>query len=114
MPETPYFLVFRGKERAASKALHWLRGKGYDITPELDKTKEGVAQQKALNTVNFKTLFTVGMYWKPLTICLCLMFFQQFSGINAVSFNIQLIFEEANTGISACKQNLFLSRPRTL
>lgn len=73
------------------------------MSEELDRTKALVAKQQSIQKVNWKTLVTVGAYWKPLATTLGLMFFQQFSGINAVSFNIQFIFAEANTGLSPCK-----------
>ena len=106
MPETPYYLILKNKQKQGEKSLHWLRGKKYDISKDLDTINEQVENQRAIKPVNFKTLFTVGVYVKPLVVTLCLMFFQQFSGINAVSFNIQLIFDQANTGLSACKSSL--------
>lgn len=48
-----------------------------------------------------RELFSVTSNRKGFLICVMLMFFQQFSGINAVIFFAQSIFEAANTGIEA-------------
>ena len=37
MPESPAFLLSKGKEEEAKKALQWLRGNGYDITKEIEQ-----------------------------------------------------------------------------
>lgn len=46
-----------------------------------------------------RELFSVTANRKGFLICVALMFFQQFSGINAVIFFAQQIFSDANTGI---------------
>lgn len=53
-------------------------------------------------------LFSVTANRKGFLICVMLMFFQQFSGINAVIFFAQNIFERANTGIPAATCTLLL------
>lgn len=47
-----------------------------------------------------RELFSVVANRKGFLICVMLMFFQQFSGINAVIFFAQSIFEAAKTGLS--------------
>ena len=37
MPESPVFLLSKGKEKAARKSLQWLRGTEYDITEEIEQ-----------------------------------------------------------------------------
>lgn len=55
-----------------------------------------------------RELFSVTANRKGFIICVMLMFFQQFSGINAVIFFAQAIFEAANTGIAAATCTLFV------
>lgn len=47
-----------------------------------------------------RELFSVTANRKGFLICVMLMFFQQFSGINAVIFFAETIFKAANTGIN--------------
>ena len=55
-----------------------------------------------------RELFSVTANRKGFLICVMLMFFQQFSGINAVIFFAQSIFEAANTGIPAAACTLLV------
>ena len=40
MPESPYYLLLKGREEDARKALQWLRGKDYDIDQEMEEMKK--------------------------------------------------------------------------
>ena len=37
MPESPVYLLKRGREEEAARSLQWLRGAGYDVTEEVQK-----------------------------------------------------------------------------
>ena len=37
MPESPVFLLAKGKEKGARKSLQWLRGSEYDIAEEIEQ-----------------------------------------------------------------------------
>ena len=90
-------LIIAGKEKKAEKALQWLRGSGVDIRAELHQIKNThVASSK--QTAKLKDLLG---FAKPLLISLGLMFFQQFSGINAVIFYGTQIFELAGSSLDA-------------
>ena len=49
MPESPVFLLSKGKEKAARESLQWLRGTEYDTTEEIEQVKN--------NSSNMKTIF---------------------------------------------------------
>lgn len=92
IPETPRWYVSRGRDEQARKALQWLRGKKADVEPELKgiiKTHTDAERHQSSNGI-MQLLRRSNL--KPLSISLGLMFFQQFSGINAVIFYAEKIF----------------------
>ncbi len=99
IPETPRWFVSKGKQEQARKALQWLRGKKADVDPELKGIiKSHVEAEKHGSNSSIMQLFTK-CNLKPLSISLGLMFFQQFSGINAVIFYAEDIFIYAGSTI---------------
>ena len=58
-----------------------------------------VLEEAERNKVSMKDLFTNSYLLKPLLISGALMFFQQFSGINAVLYNLATIFKVGNNKI---------------
>lgn len=97
IPETPRWYVSRGKDEAARRALQWLRGQQADVEPELKgiiKTHADAERHASSNGI--KQLLRRNNL-KPLSISLGLMFFQQFSGINAVIFYAEKIFIAAGS-----------------
>lgn len=100
MPETPYFLISHNKHDEAVLALKKLRGSHYDAEAECDQIE---AKWRATQSepMTFKQKFSTKPAIKALVICYSLMFFQQFSGINAVLFNTEEIFESSGADISS-------------
>lgn len=100
MPETPTYLIAKGKKEEAAKSLRWLRGSEYDISQELaDLQAQHEEDQK--NKISFISALGRRSTQKALFISLGLMFFQQMSGVNAVIFFVDGIFRSANTGIDS-------------
>lgn len=100
MPETPVYLISKGRKEAAAKSLQWLRGEQYDCTAELAAMQSEHDESKLRKTSIFTALKRRATK-KAIFISLGLMFFQQMSGINAVIFFTKDIFEAANTGIDS-------------
>ena len=100
LPESPYFLVKRGRVSEAKDSLQWLRGKNNDIELEFYQLEKTIKNEEETGTASFKEFFTGKEYLKPLAILLFLMFLQQYSGDNAVIFNLTKIFEAAKTGLN--------------
>ncbi|XP_042206693.1 facilitated trehalose transporter Tret1-like isoform X2 [Homarus americanus] len=95
--ESPTYLLSKGKEKEAKEALQYFRGKHYDVEPEMQLMRK--TQEEALqNTVSLNELKTPYIL-KPLLISCTLMIFQQISGINAMLFNLSVIFEDAGSGL---------------
>ncbi|XP_069729564.1 solute carrier family 2, facilitated glucose transporter member 8 isoform X2 [Phaenicophaeus curvirostris] len=91
MPETPRFLLNQNKHSEAIAALRFLRGPYADHEGECRQIEAGV-QAEGLNLCEFKN----PSIYRPLLIGVALMFFQQVTGINAVMFYAETIFEDAN------------------
>ncbi|EDX06650.1 facilitated trehalose transporter Tret1-2 homolog [Drosophila simulans] len=101
IPETPRWFVNRGQEERARKALKWLRGKEADVEPELKDLMQSQAEADSQARRNTCLELFKRINLKPLSISLGLMFFQQFSGINAVIFYTVQIFKDAGSTIDS-------------
>lgn len=91
MPESPVYLIQKGKDEQASKAMKWLRGDDIDISEEMtamaaDASKKTATVREALGRSSAR---------KGLFIGIMLMVFQQLTGINAIIFYSTRIFEQA-------------------
>ncbi|NXN10831.1 GTR8 protein, partial [Indicator maculatus] len=91
MPETPRFLLSRNERSKAVAALCFLRGPQADHEWECQQIEAGV-QEEELKLSEFKN----PSIYRPLLIGVALMFFQQVTGINAIMFYAETIFEDAN------------------
>ncbi|XP_037908884.1 facilitated trehalose transporter Tret1 isoform X3 [Hermetia illucens] len=98
MPESPVYLVSKGRTEKAIKSIQWLRGKDYDYNSELAELQAEQDRNQA-NKVSLASALSRKSTIRALFISLGLMFFQQLSGINAVIFYTTDIFRNANTGI---------------
>lgn len=93
-PETPLYLVKKGKFEQAKKSLIQLRGVKFDVDSELNAIESAVKETRQ-STVSFISAFTKKSTLKALLIACGLMFFQQFSGINAVILYSSDMFQES-------------------
>ncbi|PSN47389.1 hypothetical protein C0J52_11155 [Blattella germanica] len=124
MPESPIYLMSKGKFTDAENALRWLRGakyiNGYDVTPELERIKALVSQTAKTRDANKpSTPRGVHQYFsilkeipkcifmskrsatiKAVKIVACLMILRQLSGINAIIFFTTNIFDDAGSTLS--------------
>lgn len=98
MPETPMYLVSKGRDDEAAKSFKWLRGSEYDYSAELAELQVEHREKQAAKVSIMSALMRKASI-KALGISMGLMFFQQMSGINAVIFYSGAIFKDANTGI---------------
>ena len=126
MPETPVWLISHNREDDAKKALRRLRGKYVfklfvwlfnlywinqftdflidfvesirrtDIEAEFQRMKENQAKNSQQQQIQPRELLK-GSVLKPLGISMGIMFFQQFTGINAMIFYTVSIFKSAGT-----------------
>lgn len=99
IPETPRWYIAKGREECAEKALQWLRGRDTDIRSEMSEIRNSHLLTKKYST-KLTDLFSK-TYRKSILASLGLMFFQQFSGINAVIFYTVNIFEMSKSSIDS-------------
>jgi len=96
--ESPVYLIKQGQRQEASAALKFFWGRQCDTQTALSNLQSDL--DAASGDAKFSDLFTVRSNLMALTISLSLMLFQQFSGINAVIFYAQSIFEAAGSTLA--------------
>ncbi|XP_060807009.1 facilitated trehalose transporter Tret1-like [Amyelois transitella] len=113
MPETPQYLLGKNRRREAEAALRWLRGPDADLTTELDdmqKEIDAATRQRA----GITSMFTNRAPRIAFVCSLGLMFFQQFSGVNAVIFYTNDIFRSAGSDIPPVIATIIVGVVQTL
>lgn len=122
VPESPHYLVAKGKTKQAYSALRWLRGNISEdkIHREISLIQEGLQIEREQAT-GVKKLFTSCAVLKGMAICILLLMMQQGSGINAVLAYVEHIFQNANLHLDPVVvpilvglTNLFASLPAPL
>ncbi|EOB05975.1 Solute carrier family 2, facilitated glucose transporter member 6, partial [Anas platyrhynchos] len=91
MPNSPRFLLSRGKEDEALQSLCWLRGKDTDYAREYEQIKDSVRKQsRRVSCAEIKDPFI----YKPILIAVVMRFLQQLSGVTCVLVYLQPIFKK--------------------
>ncbi|KAF5272314.1 hypothetical protein FQA39_LY07915 [Lamprigera yunnana] len=99
-PESPYYLIKNGNYEKAKQSLRLFQGTD-DIESDFNRIRKAVEDDKNAKTGNYLDLFVIRSNLKALFIVIGLRSIQQLSGIMAVNFYAQTIFEEINSSISA-------------
>ncbi|CAB3258534.1 unnamed protein product [Arctia plantaginis] len=100
MPESPIYYLTKDNREAATECLAKIRGRSYEaVKSEIDKM-EGEVQASLARTATIADVFR-GSNFKAFYISSALVFFQQFSGINAVLFYMSTIFSAAGASLDA-------------
>lgn len=97
MPESPSWLARNGRNIEALKALGFIRGKQHDSLSELKEILEHISEEPK-SGISWHEFLTPGLY-RPSLIALSLMFFQQFSGINALMSYAVELFQETKISL---------------
>ncbi|XP_074661294.1 solute carrier family 2, facilitated glucose transporter member 1-like [Tubulanus polymorphus] len=94
-PESPrYLIITRGLDDEGRQALVKLRG-SLDVQEEVDEMKKEAEIQRSEPKVSVLSLFKSSALRTPLVISIVMHLSQQLSGINAVFYYSQSIFESA-------------------
>uniref|UniRef100_A0A8C8Y410 Solute carrier family 2 member 6 n=1 Tax=Panthera leo TaxID=9689 RepID=A0A8C8Y410_PANLE len=90
MPNSPRFLLSRGRDSEALRALAWLRGADTDIRWEFSQIQDNVQRQST--RVSWAEARSPHVY-RPIVIALLMRFLQQLTGITPILVYLQPIFE---------------------
>ncbi|KAG8969229.1 hypothetical protein FRC03_003754 [Tulasnella sp. 419] len=115
IPESPRFLVAKGRDREAIQVLARYHGNGNVDHPlvhfEYNEIKEALAMEKELPQTSYLALFATKGNLRRMRVIIALGFFSQWSGNGLVSYYINLILESVGvteagvkTLINACLQ----------
>ena len=100
--ESPRWLISKGKDsQTINRALIWLRGSNCNVIEEKAEIKSHLASEVKLKFTEQMRALKARPVYHPIILAALLMFFQQFSGINAVVFNGELLLKEADVDNAA-------------
>ncbi|XP_046994528.1 facilitated trehalose transporter Tret1-like [Schistocerca americana] len=100
VPESPYYLLARGRDEDAERSLRRLRDDNSDISSELQRMKGAVEESKE-NEASVLDLFRSRSCRRALVIALGVVCAEQLAGINAVLFYSQSIFNAAGGDVDS-------------
>ncbi|KAJ9586111.1 hypothetical protein L9F63_020248 [Diploptera punctata] len=103
VPESPYFLIYTGKEAEAERSLMKLRGQNevQKIQEELSTIKGAAEESKNVKAAPIKDVFVIRGNRRGFIIVIVLVGLQQFSGELAVMSYTTQIFENSSTSLNA-------------
>ena len=98
LPESPVWLMRRGREEETRQTLAWLRGKKYDIEPEVEEIREVVAKENKIKTTqSVIDVVKSRTFLQPLALTCTLSMVQLLSGSDQLETYILVIFRD--TGV---------------
>ncbi|CAO1373227.1 unnamed protein product [Diamesa hyperborea] len=124
IPETPSFLVLKGRDEDAYRSLQWLRGPNKNVELELDTIRSnirtsrfnkdnnsnlsssvnhsGMSMKYSFKTIlaNIKSVLKNTRLVRPVLITCGLMIFQRFTGANSFGFYAVKIFRQTFSGMN--------------
>ena len=100
LPESPVWLMRRGREEEARQTLAWLRGGAYDIEPEVEEIREVVAKENKITTTqSVIDVVKSRTFLQPLALTCTLAMVQLLSGSDQLETYILVIFRD--TGLTS-------------
>jgi SP family arabinose:H+ symporter-like MFS transporter len=99
VPESPRWLVMKGKEQAGLEIMTKASGEAQALK-EIAAVKESISQEVNKNKLPIAELFKPAMRF-VLTVGIIIAVLQQITGINAVFFYAPMIFEQSGIGTDA-------------
>ncbi|XP_037348839.1 solute carrier family 2, facilitated glucose transporter member 6 isoform X2 [Talpa occidentalis] len=91
MPNSPRFLLSRGRDAEALRALAWLRGADADIRWEFEQIQDNVQRQSS--RMSWAEVRDPHMY-RPIVIAVLMRLLQQLTGVTPILVYLQPIFDK--------------------
>ena len=102
LPNSPVFLLQRGRGAEARAALHYYRGPDTQLVEaELVRLRQEVEAEASRPTVGLASILATSSLRRPLLLATFLMLLQQLSGIRVVTSYMVGIFRRAGTALDA-------------
>ncbi|KAK7066226.1 hypothetical protein SK128_009677 [Halocaridina rubra] len=103
LPESPQWLIKKGKLDAAQRALTFFRSENHNIKKEMDLTYSNIMATEGAEISVWEQcrLFRKSQNWKPTLIVFLVFMCGQFSGFAVVTAYTVDIFNEANTNVDS-------------
>lgn len=95
MPESPRFLIMKKNTVKAMGVIKLLRGPRGKVNEEFEEISRAVSMQSNLSFCQVMKQFKQRQVWLPFVLLMFIMFFRQFSGINALIFYADPILKKA-------------------
>ncbi|XP_075228671.1 facilitated trehalose transporter Tret1-like isoform X2 [Lycorma delicatula] len=116
IPESPYYLLAKGRRTKAMKWLSWLRGNVSlsSASEELALIQASLQNYEEDRRNSFSDLFTNYGNLRALYLANGLLFLQQFSGINVVLFYAQPIFMKTGASFSSSVSAMIVGAVQTM
>ena len=99
LPESPVWMMRRGREEEARQTLPWLRGGKYDFEPEVEEIREVTAKEEKRTTQSVMEVFKSRTFLQPLALTCTLSMVQLLSGSDQLKTYILVIFKD--TGVTS-------------
>ena len=105
VPETPTFLLSKGRYDGARSALEFLYGHPY-VESELHKIRQSIEYSYRKKATALDLLKPVNL--KPLLISMLLQCARQLSGVKAIVYYSVTVFEACNTELNSFVENIIV------